>query len=121
MGSFGRGGRLAAGRLDDEVDDFLGDAIGDAEVEAGNHHEAEHDGGGLRDLTAVRPLYALQLRPRGAQERGEAGEQPAARRRGLRLVPTATARGDGAGAAGALLGSERIGVLVLVDELVRVD
>src|SRR3954463_1648866 len=90
MGSFGRAG----GRLDDEVDDFLGDAIGDAEVEAGNHHEAEHDGGGLRDLAAIRPLYALQLRPRRAQERGEAREQPAARR-GLRLGRAARAGRSG--------------------------
>src|SRR3954463_7248543 len=81
MGSFGRGGRLAAGRLDDEVDDFLGDAIGDAEVQAGDHHEAEHDGGGLRDLAAIGPLYALELRPRRAKERGEAREDVSGRRR----------------------------------------
>src|SRR3954471_14842509 len=113
MGSFGRGGRLAAGRLDDEVDDFLGDAIGDAEVEAGNHHEAEHDGGGLRDLAAVRPLYALELRPRGAKEGGEASEQPPGRRGG-----PGRARGLGAGAPAprgdaAATGSD-LGVVLVV-------
>ena len=32
-----------------------------AEVAAGDDHEAEHDGGALADLTAVRPLDAAQL------------------------------------------------------------
>src|SRR4051794_23471424 len=58
--------------LDDEVDDLLGDRVGKAEVGAGDHDEPEHDRGGLPDLTAVRPLHALQFGPRRAQEREEA-------------------------------------------------
>src|SRR3954471_5364485 len=113
-------GRLAAERLDDEVDDFLGDAIGDAEVEAGNHHEAEHDGGGLRDLAAIRPLYALELRPRGAKEGGKARGHGSGRRGGpgRGLGAGAPAPPDDAAARGGDLG---VVLLVEVLEIVGVD
>src|SRR5438309_12102377 len=58
--------------LENQVDDLLRDEVGQAEVGAGDGDEAEHDPGRLRDLAAVRPLDALELGPRGAQEVGDA-------------------------------------------------
>src|SRR3954471_13530556 len=58
--------------LQDEVDDVLGDDVGETEVCAGDDHEADHDGGRLADLTAVGPLHTLKLGPAGAQEADEA-------------------------------------------------
>src|SRR5437879_11096326 len=57
---------------EDEFDDFLGDEVRRAEVEAGDCDEAEHDGGRLGDLPAIRPLHALQLGPAGAQKADDA-------------------------------------------------
>src|SRR5271168_91848 len=54
--------------LEDEFDDFLGDIVGGAKVETCDCDEPEDDGGRLRDLPAVGPLYALELGPAGAQE-----------------------------------------------------
>ena len=56
----------------------LGDEVGDAEEGAGDDDEAEHDRGGLADLTAVRPLHALELGPAGPQEVDEAAAAAAA-------------------------------------------
>src|SRR3954447_1319053 len=61
-------GSLGVRELEDEVDDALRDYVGEAEVGARDGDEAEDDGRGLSDLTAVGPLDALQLGPGGAQE-----------------------------------------------------
>src|SRR3954470_1267112 len=61
-------GSLGVRELEDEVDDALRDRVGEAEVGARDGDEAQDDGRGLRDLTAVGPLDALQLGPGGAQE-----------------------------------------------------
>src|SRR5213076_61612 len=100
------------GFLDDEVDDLLRDPVGEAEVEAGDDHEAEHDTGGLCDLTAIRPLHALELGPGRAQEVDEAVAAGGGDAAGL-------AGGDGALAAGGS-GLDRLALdLGLVD--VRAD
>jgi hypothetical protein len=49
--------------IDDDVDDLLGDPVGETEVQAGDDDEADDHAGGLGDLTAVGPLHALQLGP----------------------------------------------------------
>jgi hypothetical protein len=59
---------LGARRLEDETNDLLGRPVGDAEIDAGNRDEAEHDRCGLRDVAAIRPLYPLELGPACAQE-----------------------------------------------------
>ena len=58
--------------LDDEVDELAGEEIGDAQEDAGDHDEAEHDAGRLSDLLAIRPLDPLELRPACAQEAEDA-------------------------------------------------
>src|SRR5271166_2974654 len=78
---------------EDEFDDFLGDRVGQAEVGAGDGDEADDDGGRLRDLAAVGPLYALELRPARAEEADRA--IAAAQRRAGGLL----GRDDGAAAA----------------------
>src|SRR5947209_11974433 len=73
--------------LEDVVHDLLRRPVGDAEIDAGDRDEAQDDGGGLGHLTAVGPLHALQLGPRGAQEVHDpvaAGPRPG--RAALRLV-----------------------------------
>src|SRR3954468_24055943 len=120
------GGR---GRLDDEVDDFLGNAVGEPEVEACDHHEAEHDGGGLEDLSAVRPLYALQLGPRCLEESDEAAGAARGRRPGARSgrggagagLRGARGRAGGAGPAVVVVVQRLVVVEPVVDELVLVD
>src|SRR3954453_5304979 len=57
--------------LEDEVDDSLRDRVGESQVGTGDGDEAEDDGRGLGDLTAVGPLDALQLGPGGPQEVGD--------------------------------------------------
>jgi hypothetical protein len=59
-------------RLENKVDDLLRHPIGDAEIGAGDCHEAEHDRCGLRDLATIGPLYSLKLGPAGPQERNRA-------------------------------------------------
>src|SRR6185295_11783454 len=72
----------------------------------------------LRDLVAVRPLYALELRPRGAKERGEATEEPPGGRRGPGGGLGAPApRGDAAGRGSRV----EVVLVVQVLELVVVD
>lgn len=58
--------------LQDEFDDFLGYVVGQAEVGACDCDEADDDCGGLGDLAAVRPLYALELRPARREEADDA-------------------------------------------------
>src|SRR5580700_11902419 len=60
--------RNIQGSSEDEFNDFLGHIIGQAEIGAGDRDEADDHRGGLRDLTAVGPLYPLQLGPAGTQE-----------------------------------------------------
>src|ERR1700758_2466904 len=60
--------RRARWVLEDEFDDFLGDEVREAKIEAGDRHEAQDDGGRLRDLATIRPLHALELRPAGAEK-----------------------------------------------------
>src|SRR4051794_8034434 len=92
--------------LQDEVDDVLGDDVGEAEVGAGDDHEADHDGGRLADLTAVGPLHALKLGPAGAHEADEAVATGVAgglvgRRAGSAAATrAATATGDDRGVGG---------------------
>src|SRR3954471_10629386 len=57
--------------LEDEVDDSLRDRVGESQVGTGDGDEAEDDGRGLGNLTAVGPLDALQLGPGGPQEVGD--------------------------------------------------
>src|SRR5579863_5548149 len=61
--------------LENEVYDLLRHPVGCAEVNTGDHHEAQNDRGGLRDLRTIGPLHALQLGPRGAQKRHGARRQ----------------------------------------------
>src|SRR5229473_7173966 len=91
----------------DEFDDFFCDEVCRAEVGPGDGDEADDDGGRLRDVPAVRPLYALQLGPAGADE---ADRAVAAAQRGAGralLAPAAiaatwtSARPPGAAASGA--------------------
>src|SRR4051812_6078038 len=57
----------------EECGDDLGpDVVHEAEVAAGDHDEAEHDGRCLRDGPAVRPLHALELGPAGTEESKDA-------------------------------------------------
>src|SRR5918998_5195775 len=70
---------LAEGGLDDEIDELLCEEVRDPEERARDHDEAEDDRGGLTDLTAVRPLHALELGPGGAEEVGEATAAAAVR------------------------------------------
>src|SRR5687767_15955666 len=72
MGSFERG-------LDDEVDELLGEEVRNPEEGTGDDDETEDDRRRLTDLAAVRPLHALQLGPRGAEEVGEAPAAAATR------------------------------------------
>jgi hypothetical protein len=84
---------------DDGVDDLLCDPVGDTQVETGDDDEAHDHGGGLRDLTTIGPLYALQLGPRRAQEADEARRAPPrGRSRGARSDDVGALdrrRGDG--------------------------
>src|SRR5829696_1431201 len=104
----------SARTLENGFDQGLPDLVEQAEVAAGDDHEAEHDGGGLTDLAPVGPLHAPQLVDAVAEE----GEQAIARAAvlGLDVEAAAAARGgvalDGVGRAIALL---------LVVELVLVD
>jgi hypothetical protein len=69
---------------EDKFDDFFGDDVGGAEIQAGDDDEPEHDGGRLRDVAAVGPLNALQLGPARANERDGAvprGQRSAGRTR----------------------------------------
>src|SRR5947207_897752 len=65
--AFARGGLS-----EDGVDDARPDGVEEAEVGAGDHDEAQHDAGGLRDLLAIRPLHATELDHACAQEVDEA-------------------------------------------------
>ena len=91
----GRDRRFAPG-TDHTIDDPVGGRIGDAEVQAGDDDEAQHDRGGLPDLAAVGPLDPLQLGPGGREERDEAK----------------AARLGGRGGAGACVRRRRDGVRV---------
>ena len=60
--NMGSGGSLRfVFELEDGVDDGLPDGVHEAEVAAGEDDEAEHDGRGLEDVAAIRPLHAAQL------------------------------------------------------------
>src|SRR3954454_2713837 len=76
--------------LQDEVDDVLGHDVRQAEIGAGDDDEADHDRGRLTDLTAVRPLHALELGP----ARGQEADDP--------FPPTVACRLMGGYAAGTL-------------------
>jgi hypothetical protein len=86
----------------DEFDDFLGDIVSQAEVGASDRDKAQDDGGRLEDLTAIRPLYPLQLGPAGPQEANRAVAAPLGSARGLLGSGNATAA-TVAGLAGDLL------------------
>jgi hypothetical protein len=60
--------KLLESRSEDEFDEFLGDIVGAAKVETSDGNEAKYDGCRLEDLTAIRPLDALQLGPAGTEE-----------------------------------------------------
>src|SRR4051794_11536519 len=70
---------------DDDVDDLLGHVVGQAQVQAGDDHEADDHAGRLGDLPAVGPLYALELGPARAQEAEEAADAAMRRRAGRGL------------------------------------
>ena len=73
---------------------YLASGVGDAEVEARDDDEAQDDGGGLTDLTAVRPLHALKLGPGGAQEGDEAEAALLGRARRVTGLARLCAAGD---------------------------
>ena len=108
-------------RSEDCVDELAERPVGEAEVGAGDDHEADHDGRGLSDLAAVGPLDALELLPAVAEE----GDDPVA---AAALAPAGGAVAFGAGgdrrgrggAVGALDGVLGLrGVVAVVLDLVR--
>ena len=64
--------------LEDRFHDRLGHEIRKPEVDPGNRHEAQNDGRRLRDLAAIGPLDAMELRPASPQERDGTVDPPAA-------------------------------------------
>src|SRR5215207_4364368 len=104
----------SARTLENGFDQGLPDLVEQTEVAAGDDHEAEHDGGGLADLAAVRPLHAPQLVDAVAEEREQAVARTALL--GLDVDAAAAARGRV-----ALDGVGRAIALVVVVELVLVD
>ncbi len=44
---------------EDDFNDFFRDEVGEAKVGTGERDEADDDGCGLRDLTAIGPLHTL--------------------------------------------------------------
>lgn len=71
-----KGGKRQARALQDGVHDLLGYDVGDSQIGAGDHHEAQHDGRGLGHLASIGPLHALKLGPARAEE----GQRPVAPR-----------------------------------------
>src|SRR5689334_24962926 len=77
--------------LEDAVDQGLPDGVHETEPAAGHEDEAQHDGRGLEDVLAVRPLHTTQLVDAGAQERDDAVAALATLARGRVLLATAAA------------------------------
>ena len=82
------------GPLENRVHDLLGDLVGDAEEDTGDHDEAKYDTGRLRHLATVRPLDALQLSPAAAQEVEDAIAVLGARAGGLLVGQLRLTEGD---------------------------
>src|SRR5207248_1715917 len=69
--------------LQDEGNDLLGDEIRQSEERRADDHEPDDDSGGLHHLTAIGPLYSLQLAPASLQEGDQPAEDPAPRGLGV--------------------------------------
>ena len=53
------------------MNELCGDQIGQAQEYAGDYHETQDHTGGLHNLSAVGPMYPLQLEPASPDESGE--------------------------------------------------
>src|SRR3954454_19451850 len=89
--------------LEDAVDQGLPDGVHQAEPAAGDEDEPEHDGRGLEDVLAIRPLHTAQLLDAVTQE----GEDPPALL--VRAGPRLLAHGRIGAAGGDRRLLERIG------------
>src|ERR1700729_3423396 len=124
---FSLGSRLL---LEDEGDDLAGELIGNAEINAGDDHEPDHDSRCLHHLPTIGPLYPLELSPASLQEVEQAasGQLALGRRRRRRRRQLASAHrgiaiaGVGDGSVRRPAGPHRlVGEVPLVLEVLLVE